>query len=386
MAVLAECPQCHRKQATRNKVCVCGKDLDKAKRSKLVRYWIQYRLPGGKQKKEFVGDSIEEARDADGKRRVQKRENRIFDIKPEAKMTFQELSEWYLGLERVKVIKSCWRVQIGLQHFNSHYGNVIVSRIKPVDLENYQMKRITEGASESTVDKELSMVQTMIRKAFDNDIVGGDTLKTFKKVKRLLKSNANARDRILSLDELDRLMDALPSHSKAIVATGFYTGMRRGEILNLTWDKVDLETRMIRLEADDTKDNEPRSIPIVDELASVLQGLPRGIHNNHVFLHNGKPVTDIRTALRRACKKAGILYGHKTKDGFVFHDLRHSFNTHMRKAGVPESVIMKITGHSTRQMFDRYNTVDVEDARRAVDQLQGYFSNVTQNVTQVANS
>jgi hypothetical protein len=56
----------------------------------------------------------------------------------------------------------------------------------------------------------------------------------------------------------------------------------------------------------------------------------------------------------------------------------------MRKAGVAESVIMEITGHSTRQMFDRYNTVDMEDARKAVDQLQGYFANVTQAVTQVA--
>ena len=54
----------------------------------------------------------------------------------------------------------------------------------------------------------------------------------------------------------------------------------------------------------------------------------------------------------------------------------------MRKAGVAESVIMEITGHSTRQMFDRYNTVDIEDARQAVAQLQGYFANVTQTVTQ----
>ena len=108
MAVLAECPMCHNKQSTRNKVCSgksgCGLDLDKAKRSKKVRYWIQYRLPGGKQRKEYVGTSIEEARDADGKRRVQKRENRIFDIVPEAKMTFSELAGWYLELEKVKAL------------------------------------------------------------------------------------------------------------------------------------------------------------------------------------------------------------------------------------------------------------------------------------------
>ena len=58
----------------------------------------------------------------------------------------------------------------------------------------------------------------------------------------------------------------------------------------------------------------------------------------------------------------------------------------MRKAGVAESVIMEITGHSTRQMFDRYNTVDDQDKKLAVDQLQGYFANVNQTVNQVAKS
>jgi hypothetical protein len=57
----------------------------------------------------------------------------------------------------------------------------------------------------------------------------------------------------------------------------------------------------------------------------------------------------------------------------------------MRKAGVPESVIMKITGHSTRQMFDRYNTIDMEDGRKAVDQLRGYLKNVDQTLTKTRN-
>ena len=51
------------------------------------------------------------------------------------------------------------------------------------------------------------------------------------------------------------------------------------------------------------------------------------------------------------------------KGGFIFHDLRHCFNTYMRRAGLVASVIMSITGHSTRTMFDRYNTIDGEDTR-----------------------
>lgn len=47
----------------------------------------------------------------------------------------------------------------------------------------------------------------------------------------------------------------------------------------------------------------------------------------------------------------------------------------MRKSGVPESVIMEITGHSTREMFDRYNTIDMDDAKKAVNQMEVYFAN-----------
>lgn len=174
----------------------------------------------------------------------------------------------------------------------------------------------------------------------------------------------------------------MPNHTRAILATGFYTGMRKSEILQLTWDKVDLKDRIICLKAEDTKDREPRIIPICDELFKILKSIPKAIHDNHVFLYNGKPINDIRKALKKGCKKAKIPYGRSLKDGFVFHDLRHSFNTYMRKAGVSESVIMNITGHSTRDMFDRYNTIDTEDGRFAIKKLELFLKNVDQNVDQ----
>jgi len=52
----------------------------------------------------------------------------------------------------------------------------------------------------------------------------------------------------------------------------------------------------------------------------------------------------------------------------------------MRKAGIQESVIMEITGHSTREMFDRYNTIDQEDTRKAMNSLESYFAKVDQVV------
>ncbi len=109
--------------------------------------------------------------------------------------------------------------------------------------------------------------------------------------------------------------------------------------------------------------------------ARYLKNIPKSIHDSHVFLFRGKPITDIRGALQNAFEKIGLKYGRNSKNGFVFHDLRHTFNTYMRKAGVAESVIMKITGHSTREMFDRYNTVDAEDLNEAVGRM-GILLNV----------
>jgi integrase len=382
MAILAECPGCHKKQSVSNRLCDCGEDLVKAKKSKRVRFWINYRLPGGKQKRESVGYSIEEAKDADGKRRSQKRENRIFDIKPDAKMSFYELTKWYLNLESVKALARYPILKINLNSFNAVFGDNIVNTLKPVDLENYQVKRKAQGQADSYIDQQIAMARAMINKAFDNDIVSGDIIKIFKRVKKLLKGDSNARDRVLSSDEFNRLMEALPSHTRAVVATGYYGGMRKGEVLNLTWSHIDMKNRIIKLEASETKDREARKIPICDGLYDILLSIPKAIHDDHVFLFKGKPIKDFRTALRRACRDAGIPYGRRTKDGFVFHDTRHCFNTNMRRSDVPESVIMKITGHSTREMFLRYDTVDSSDIRKAVDQMEGFLKSVDQNVDQ----
>ena len=191
----------------------------------------------------------------------------------------------------------------------------------------------------------------------------------------------------MSKQEFEALLNNSEGHTKNIIMMGYYTGMRRGEILNLTWDKVKIQNCMIRLEESDTKDRERRNIPICDELYSMLVSLPTRIQksekNNHVFQYEGKPVSNIRASLMSACKKAGIEYGRFVKGGFIFHDLRHTFNTNMRKAGVSESVIMEITGHSTREMFDRYNTIDEDDSRKAVEQMATFLQNVDQTVDQV---
>jgi len=387
MAIVAECPVCHRKQSVKAKACPCGANLDNEKKNKKVRYHIIYRRDG-KQVwrslstfKDVDPCSVEDARTVEGQFRTCRKEKRleVFDIKPGTDMTFNALSEWYLALESVKEKKSYDIIAFNLASFNQEFGHHLLSTIKPTDLESYQVRRRKEGYADSYIDQQIGRARTAVEKAFGDELIDGEAVRTFDRVKKLVKRNqltkkaSNARERILTQDEYQTLMLFLPEHIKLAFAMALYTGMRKGEILNLTWDKVDLEARLIELKAADTKDNEARTIPIGEELYRMLMEhrKPEG----YVIQFRGKPVKDIRTAIRGACKKANIPYGRNVKNGITFHDLRHTFNTMMRKAGVDRNVTMTITGHSTEEMNRHYDTVDTEDMRSAIRQFENLLQN-----------
>jgi hypothetical protein len=169
----------------KDKVCICGANLDKAKRAGRVQYWVVYRVPGGKQKSEKMtgknANSIEYARDVEAKRKVQKREKKIF---PEVEMTIKELKDWYLGLEKTKALRNYLSMKSLLEKFSREFGSHIVNTIRRSELENLQVKRQKEGMAPATIDYELNAVKIMVNKAFNDDLLGGDTLKVFKGIKQ----------------------------------------------------------------------------------------------------------------------------------------------------------------------------------------------------------
>ncbi len=300
---------------------------------------------------------------------------------PDSKITFSGLAEWYLGLESVRALKSYDTVTSYIGKFLKVFGEVMVADIQPADLENLQARRRREGLKEKSIDDELNYVKTMVIKGFDNGKLNGDALRVFRRVKKLLKGHANARDRAISIDEFKGLVDASPRHLKDILTVAYWTGMRKGEITALTWDKIDKKGRMIRLDAEDTKEGKAKSVPMAAAVCEVIDSIPRAIHDPHVFLYYGKPITrNFSQGLKSACKKAGIAWGRDVKGGFIFHDLRHSFITDARRAGVDRTVRMAITGHAIRDMDQRYDVVEDEDRLAAVRMLEAYrigLENVT---------
>jgi integrase len=384
MAILAECPACHAKQSVKNKACKCGNSLDKSKRAKKVRYWIAYRMPDGKQRKESVGvfkdldpHSITDAKEALAKRQVQKRERRIFDMLPESEMTFDELAKWYLNLKSVRKLAAFDRYEDALNNFAKVFGKTFLGDIRQTDLEEYQIERKEQGVADATVDYEIKVSQAAVNKAFDNDKVDGACLKPFRRTKRLLKFGANARNEKVTVEQYLKLLDYVPSYYRPVLIIAYNTGMRKGEIKHLKWSYIDWNNMMIRLPKEVTKEGKPKSIPINHHVKAILDELPRTIHD-YVLTYKGRPMNgkgNMRSQFPRACKKAKIPYGRKQSEGITFHDIRTAVKSYMEEAGVGEARRDAILGHSKKGMDAHYLFVSDESLRQGMDQYTAWLDN-----------
>jgi integrase len=184
----------------------------------------------------------------------------------------------------------------------------------------------------------------------------------------------NIRDRVLTAEEFQRILDASPEYFKPILHCAYHTGMRRGEILALTWDRVDLKAGFIRLKDSDTKTDAARSIPVGRELREVLRRLPvaldaQGRRVPYVFTHNGQRIKSIKRVFERVRQQTGITNA-------VFHDFRHTATTNLRRGGVDALTAMKITGHKTMALFTRYNTIDEQDLKAAQRRMDTYMDTI----------
>jgi integrase len=143
--------------------------------------------------------------------------------------------------------------------------------------------------------------------------------------------------------------------------------MRRGEILSLKWDQV--RNGFIYLSK--TKTNEPRQIPINDDLELVFKKIRKDQHltSKHVFTNTGKQVRAIKRSFRASLKRAGI-------QDFRFHDLRHTFASLVLMRGGSLKDVQELLGHKDMTMTLRYAHLTQEHKRKAVNLLNGLTSDV----------
>ena len=213
-----------------------------------------------------------------------------------------------------------------------------VPNINSPRIEAYIESRLEEGDANATINRELSALKRMLN-------IGAR--QTPPKVDRvpyipMLEEN-NVRTGFFEHAEFLALRDNLPDYLKGFVTFGYRTGWRFAEITGLTWGQVDFDNYIVRLEPGGTKNKDGRTIYFDEELQGVFQKqwerrksgkkiLPYVFPNKN---GTGKIKQFKNGVWQTACKKAGI--GNK-----LFHDFRRTAVRNMVRAGIPESVAMKI--------------------------------------------
>ncbi|MCD6413410.1 MAG: site-specific integrase [Elusimicrobia bacterium] len=175
---------------------------------------------------------------------------------------------------------------------------------------------------------------------------------------KLLREN-NTRVRFLSLEEINRLLDACPIGIKPIVITAILTGMRRGELLSLKWEDVNSNQKIIFVRK--AKSGYSRDIPICLTLEKVLLNCYNNSNGVYVFCSGKKePYKKIDTIFGNAVKRAKIV-------DFHFHDLRHTAAAYMVMSGMDLTTVKEILGHRSIKMTMRYAHLSPHHKRTAME-------------------
>jgi integrase len=355
MAILVECPTCKYRNSLKKDTCKCGFPLKKAAGK---AYWIEYYDDAGMRRRERIGPSKGAAEQRLREVLTARAEGRHIQKDLGTRLTLAQLCDWYLDLPEVKAKASIRRDRTSIGNLERLLGeNTKIREITAGRMESYRTKRLAELSGThpketirpATVNRDLSCLKTMINRGVRHGKLSENPVA---QVKQLPENNV--RKRILTEAEFEKLVEACDPHLKPVVVTAYFTAMRRAEVLELTWDEVDLQKGFIRLRGDRTKTGVGRSIPIHPRVKDELSRLPRGIKSARVFLRRGKPFGDCKKSFAAACTRAGI------KD-FTFHDLRHCAINNLRLAGNDFFRIMALSGHKTMSVFKRYNVVTEEE-------------------------
>ena len=264
-----------------------------------------------------------------------------------------------------------WR----LAPLRAAFGEDRATDVTEARIERYRAERLASktrhgtgprATAPATINREL----TVLKRAFSLAV----------KQKRLsaaptseLLEEAPPRQGFLEPAAFERVVRHLPTDLQDFARFGYLPGWRKGEIWRLTWPDVDRTGGRIALRREHSKNGEPRVLPLVGELAELVERrwtareyeTPGGTTAlaPFVFHRDGQPAGDFRKAWATACEAAGVA-------GTLFHDLRRSAVRNMDRAGVSQSVAMALSGHKTASVYRRYRIVAEDDLREALARMQ----------------
>ena len=239
--------------------------------------------------------------------------------------------------------KTKWRDQGVLERIKAHWRGETLDSITQERIEDYKAARL-QTRKGATVAKELQIIGRLFKKAVEWGKLDKNPAQFITKP----RCN-NGRVRFLEPEELDRLLAKIPGWLRPIALFARFTGARRGEVLDLTWNDIDLKRGLIRLR--ETKNGEDATIEMNATTRAILASLPQPINRAQlVFGEEGNTPARVRR-IERAW--SGALKAAKIEN-FRFHDLRHQAATDLLTLGAGLNDVRDFLRHKSMVMTLRY--------------------------------
>ncbi|AFM24996.1 tyrosine-type recombinase/integrase [Desulfomonile tiedjei] len=299
---------------------------------------------------------------------------------PENDVTLWEAVEIFLKYPEIRRRSCKDRYKMCITHLVEFFGKSRpMKSIRVPDIRRYQLERTDAKASPSTVNWEKGTLSKIFQALCELEYV---EINPVRQVKNLSQKSEERRV-YLSYQDVIRISDATPVWFRSMIIVSYYSGLRRGEIMNLSRKQVHLADRMIYLGPKDTKEFGWKRVPIRQELVPVFEEALKvtAIKSDQVFLLKDKSGT--RSLNLEATKNPwgrAIQSLAFQKPWPRFHDLRHTWRANARRSGMDPALAESILGHwqRGRNVNERYGYVSDEELLRAVDSMT--FDNGQTNI------
>ena len=272
------------------------------------------------------------------------------------KRKLSDAIEKYTSTVLVHKPKNARNVQQHLKWWNEEIGNLDINEVERSVLAECRDKLLTQPnkngkiRSSNTCLKYIVSLSTVLEYAVKE--WAWLTVNPMRSIKK--PRIGKGRIRFFNIDEIQKIQNLCSASENPYLETIFivalHTGMRKGEILTLTWENIDFKRKEIQLQT--SKNGEPRDIPMSEAVFQALSKLSSSKLANISGLlfpspNNSKKPIDIRSAWERVLQKAGI------QDG-TFHSIRHTTCTMLAQIGLSPILTARFVGHRDSKMTDRY--------------------------------
>ena len=279
---------------------------------------------------------------------------------------FDELATEYLETwSKLKKKPSSYpRDTVSLKALGATFGKRLIKTITQRDVEGHIARRLAEGRTPATTNRELCCLKNMLKKAVEWKYLEANPTADVHQSREFPPEYD-----FLTKAELERLLEVCNPHLKTLLILAANTGARKSKLLNLEWRDVSFDrgkNGMITIR--EPKNSETRYIPMNHGVRAALLEHPKRIVKGRVSPYvftrsDGAPFRNIDRAYKASLERAGITRR------ITFHDLRRTFASPLVMKGVDLSSVAKLGGWKTLQMVTRYAHLAPDHLQSAVDVL-----------------